>query len=204
MRLAFLIAAVSAAVLGYEIALMRALSMARWHHAAHMVVSVALLGFGASGTLLSLVGRWLCRRFEASQAAFATLFAVAIPVSFSLAQRVPFDIRWLATDDRQYLYLLHYYLLLFVPFFLGATCIGLAFVRETQEAHRLYFWNLVGSGVGAAGMVGMMFAVPTAKLPLISCAAAGLGAVVYATRRRWLPPARRAPCCGSPWPRRWS
>ena len=66
MRLGILIAAVSAAVLGYEIALMRALSVARWHHFAYMIVSVALLGFGASGTLLSLWGKRLLKRFHLS------------------------------------------------------------------------------------------------------------------------------------------
>ena len=45
---------VSAAVLGYEVGLMRMLLVASWHHFAFLVISLALLGFGASGTLLAL------------------------------------------------------------------------------------------------------------------------------------------------------
>jgi len=171
-------------MLGYEIALMRSLSVARWHHLAYMVISFALLGFGASGTLLSLWGKRLLRRFEASMACLATAFAVAIPVSFSLAQRVPFDIFQLSWDWRQCVYLFEYYLLLFVPFLLGAMCVGLAFVREARHVHRLYFWNLLGSGVGSCGMVGLMFLLFPAQLPLGALVAASLGVLVYATRQR--------------------
>jgi len=177
MRLLLFIAAISAAVLGYEIALMRALSVARWHHFAYMVVSVALLGFGASGTVLSLWGRRLVRHFDGVLPWLAAGFAVAIPASFALAQRVPFDIFQLAWDWRQSLYLFACYLVLFVPFLLGATCIGLAFVRETQRAHTLYFWNLLGSGIGSAGMVGAMFVAPVERLPLVAFWAAAAGAL---------------------------
>jgi len=184
MRLAFLIASVSAAILAYEVALMRALSVARGHHFAYMVVSMALLGFGASGTLLSLVGERLRRRFEASMTLFAAAFAVAVPASFALAQQVPFDIFQLAWDRTQYLYLGESFLACFVPFFLGATCIGLALTHDARRVHGLYFWNLLGSGAGSAGIVAAMFVLPPAKLPLAAFAVAGLGTVVYAARRR--------------------
>ena len=179
MRLAFLILCISAAILGYEIALMRALSVARWHHFAHMIVSVALLGFGASGTLISLLRERLLRRFDGALTAFAAAFALTIPLSFLLAQRVPFDAFQLAWDWRQYLYLFAYYLILFVPFVLGATCIGLALVREAERAHRLYFWNLLGSGLGSCGIVAAMFVLRPEQLPLVLFALAAVGTIAY-------------------------
>ena len=188
MRLAFLILAVSAGVLGYEIALMRALSVARWHHFAYMIVSVALLGFGASGTLLSLFRRAFLRHAETALTVLAASFAVAIPVSFTLAQAVPFDVFQLVWDWWQFVYLFEYYLLLFVPFLLGALVIGLALVHRAEQTHRLYFWNLIGSGVGSCAMLGLMFVVPPAALPMGAFGAAALGAVVYGLghRRRGL------------------
>ena len=185
MRLAFLLAAVSAAILAYEVALMRALSVAQWHHFAYMVVSTALLGFGASGALLSVCGRWLRERFEASMTVFAAAFAITIPASFALAQDVPFDIFQLAWDRMQYVHLLNSFLICFVPFFLGATCIGLALTHEAKRVHSLYFWNLLGSGIGSAGIVAVMFVLPPAKLPLAAFAVAAIGCVVYASRRWW-------------------
>src|SRR5438034_583731 len=49
------VAILSAAVLAFEISLMRVVLVASWHHFAFLVVSVALLGFGASGTFLFLM-----------------------------------------------------------------------------------------------------------------------------------------------------
>ena len=51
--------------------------MVHWHHFAYMIISLALLGFGASGTFLALAHRALLRHFAASYlgnvAAFAAL-----------------------------------------------------------------------------------------------------------------------------------
>ena len=51
------VALISAAAIAYEILLIRLLSIIHWHHFAYMIISVALLGFGASGTFLSLLKR---------------------------------------------------------------------------------------------------------------------------------------------------
>ena len=48
---------VSAAVLADEVVLVRAFSIGLWHHFAYMVISIALLGFGASGALLAVLAR---------------------------------------------------------------------------------------------------------------------------------------------------
>ena len=48
------IALISAAALAYEILLMRLFSIILWHHFAYMIISLALLGYGASGVLLTL------------------------------------------------------------------------------------------------------------------------------------------------------
>jgi hypothetical protein len=45
---------ISAASLAFEIILTRLYSVAQFYHFAFMVVSIALLGFGASGTFLAI------------------------------------------------------------------------------------------------------------------------------------------------------
>ena len=57
------IAMLSAAALGYEILLMRLFSIILWHHFAYMIISLALLGYGASGALLTLAPRAVQRHF---------------------------------------------------------------------------------------------------------------------------------------------
>ena len=46
------LALLSASALGYEVLLLRLLSIIQWHHFAYMMISVALLGYGAAGTAL--------------------------------------------------------------------------------------------------------------------------------------------------------
>jgi SAM-dependent methyltransferase len=177
---------VSASVLFYQVILVRAFSIGQWHHFAYMVISIALLGFGASGTLLAalkhggtnsaislhgpLVG-WF--------AISATSFAVALPISFWLTQRVPFDPFLIVWEWRQLLYLGCYYLLLFVPFFAAATSIGLALISESEKSPRLYAYNMAGSGAGALLAV---FALSIARVEwaLLGAVALAQGAAVLA------------------------
>ena len=147
---------VSASVLSYQVILVRAFSIGQWHHFAYMVISIALLGFGASGTLLAAL-EWkrtiTAGRFRVSQmswfAVSATAFAIALPISFWLTQRIPFDPFLIIWDWHQMLYLGGYYLALFVPFFAAATVIGLALTTEPAACPRLYAFNMAGSGTGA-------------------------------------------------------
>ena len=147
---------ISASVLSYQVILVRAFSIGQWHHFAYMVISIALLGFGASGTLLAALERGrtdTAMLLHGSQAGWfaisATSFAVALPVSFWLTQRVPFDAFLIVWETRQVLYLGCYYLLLSVPFFAAATAIGLALTSESEKCPRLYAYNMAGSGAGA-------------------------------------------------------
>jgi hypothetical protein len=57
------IALISGAALAYEILLMRLLSIIHWHHFAYMIISVALLGYGASGTFLAISRKRLAGRY---------------------------------------------------------------------------------------------------------------------------------------------
>jgi SAM-dependent methyltransferase len=182
----------SAAVLADEVVLVRAFSIGLWHHFAYMVISIALLGFGASGTLLAVLGRRETS-FNAEVgppgclAASAVLFAVSFPLAFALVQRIPFDPFLVVWERRQLLYLGCYYLVMFVPFFAAATVIGLALITKSDESPRLYFYNLVGSAAGAALAVGLLQIAPVEQTVL---AVAGLaqGAALFAVLDVVAPP----------------
>ncbi|MGD9000842.1 MAG: hypothetical protein PVF75_10530, partial [Granulosicoccaceae bacterium] len=84
------IALVSASALAYEIILMRLFSIAQWHHFAYMIISLALLGFGASGTFLSLVGARLFPYFRVSYLANIVLFGNTALLCYLLAEQISF------------------------------------------------------------------------------------------------------------------
>src|SRR4029450_6982975 len=85
------VAVVSAAALAYEILLMRLFSIVLWHHFAYMIISLALLGYAASGALLTPAPRAVERPFPLLFSAAAAGFGVAAIGCFVLAQRVPFN-----------------------------------------------------------------------------------------------------------------
>src|SRR5436190_19338264 len=101
----------SAAVLAYEILLMRLFSIIQWHHFAYMMISVAMLGYGAAGTFVALSQRFLCAHFAPVFIAFATAFGVAAVGGFLIAQQIAFNPLELLWDPQQPLRLLAVYAL---------------------------------------------------------------------------------------------
>ena len=148
---------VSAGAIGYELALMRALSIVQWHHFAYMIISLALLGYGASGSLIALFKHRLEARFETAFAVSAFLCSVMMVLCFAVAQRVPFNALEIIWDGRQLGYLSLLYLLFFLPFLFAACCIGLAFTCRPREVGQIYFFDLLGAGIGAVLFIGASF-----------------------------------------------
>ena len=167
----------SAGVLGYEVLLTRLFSIIQWHHYAYMIISLALLGFGASGALLSVVGPRLTRRFELFYGGSAALFGVTAVFSFVLAQQVPLNALSLVWDANQVLWLGLIYVILIAPFFFAASCIGLALVHFAERIPLVYGADLMGAGVGSLAVVGLLF-VAKAEVGLQLIAVLGLAAAL--------------------------
>ena len=195
MRLYFLsVALLAGSIIAYEITLVRLFSIAQWHHFAHMIISLALLGFGASGTAISLTQRWLMgnrwksdevtRRFHNTYTICGLLYSISLVGCFVVHQYVPFNPLMLVWQPSQALSLFALYLILSFPFFFGAACIGLALLRFAGNVNRLYFFDLFGSGIGALGIIVTMYLIPPAQnLTLIS--AVGFCAVLIANWESW-------------------
>jgi spermidine synthase len=171
---------VAAGVLAYEVLLARLFSIIQWYHFAYMVISIALLGYGASGTFLALARDRLEARAPAAFALFAALFGISAVACFALAERLPFNALELIWDPRQLLWLGALYAILIVPFFCGAVCVGLALACFHEPVGRIYRADLLGAGLGALGVLGLLFLVmPSRALELIG--ALGLLAAALAS-----------------------
>ena len=171
---------ISAVGLGYQVALMRIFSIAQWHHFAYMIISIAMLGFGASGTALALV-RGRLRGREAGWLRWsAVVLAASLMACYAASQRVPFETFELVKEPVQLWYLLALYVILAAPFFMVSTCITLGFFLAPERVARVYFFNMVGSGLGAAGIVGLLYGMHPARVPFVAAAVAGAAAVLLA------------------------
>ncbi len=169
---------VSAGIVAYQVFLARLLALVQWHHLAFMVISIAMLGFGAAGALLAL--RQLRRprvappddpyhtetppayfppqelppatrprRVDAFPEICTVLFGLSLAPAFALGQFIPFDIYEAAWKPQQYAYLLLYYAVFSIPFTCGAAAIGYAYIAARARPAPTYLANMVGSGVGA-------------------------------------------------------
>ena len=169
------VALVSAAALAYEVLLTRLLAIVHWHHFAYLVISLALLGFGASGAFLSICGRWFTERFREAFVANAVLFGVGAPLCFAAAQEMPFNALEITWSARQWGWLALIFLCLSIPFFGAANCIVLAFLKYRERIAAIYAADLAGAGLGAAAVVGWLFLAPPEQV-LQGLAAFGLAA----------------------------
>lgn len=143
----------SASVLAYEVLLMRLFSIVQWHNFAYMVISLALLGYGASGTFLALAQAWLRLRFTTVFCSNIGLFAVTSVGCYLFAQQLPFNPEAVLWDIRQPLRLMLMYLLLALPFFFAANAIGLVFMTFHGNIARAYAADLMGASLGSLGVI---------------------------------------------------
>lgn len=180
-RLPLAVALISAAALAWQLLLVRWLAIAHWHPFAVVIISLALLGHGASGTALSLLrGRWQAR-FEAWFAACALGFALGAVGCLLLARQIPFNGLELAWDLRQIGWLSALYLRLSLPFLFAASCFGLAFARHGAAIPLLYGADLLGAGLGALLAIALAWLGPVeAVLPAVALLAPLAAALVVA------------------------
>jgi spermidine synthase len=169
-RLSVVIFLVALATLLLELALMRVLSFTIWHHFAYVILSTALLGFGAAG---SLVAAWpqigatdLPRALTRSSigAGGSTLLALGV---FAY---VPVDPLAAAETASELLLLVVYLLLAAIPFGFAGMVVNLILRARAEDVHRLYFWDLLGAGLGCALSVVVMNALSPPGALLLAAA----------------------------------
>ncbi len=140
---------VSLAALSFEVALSRLFSVALSYHFAFMVVSLALLGYGASGSFLTLLSSLLKKDPDLFFSSSAILFSLSCVGAYLAVNHIPFDPVRISWDRLQVVYLFADYLVLSVPFFFSGLCISGALTCFAGNAGRIYFFDLAGAGMGS-------------------------------------------------------
>lgn len=181
------VALISSAALADEILLTRFFGIVHWYHFAYMMISLALLGFGASGTFLALARERLLRNFAPVFIANLVLFGLFAVLGPPLAAALPFRAEELLWDPLQPAWLALIYLLLSIPFFCAANAIGLTLVAHRAGAGKIYAADLAGAGMGSLLILGVLyFAAPEQALKLVGgagCLAATIAALELQARK---------------------
>ena len=187
------IALVSCAALASEVLLTRFFAIVHWHHFAYMMISLALLGFGASGTFLFLARRTLLQHFERAYSANLLLFGCCTLLGPAIARELPFRAEELLWNPWQPLWLVATYLALSLAFFCAANAIGLALMMYRRHTSRLYAADLTGAGAGSLLVLAALACLEPEQALKLLAAAGFAAALVAAFELRWW----RAPWIGA-------
>jgi hypothetical protein len=119
-----------------------------------MVISIALFGFAASGTLLSILNarrtgglRFLSAR--KSTAALIVLYTSTTILAFIVLNKLPLDYFRLPVEPIQSVYILIAFLVLALPFFFSGWIVAVAYTRMPEKTGWIYFATMSGSACGA-------------------------------------------------------
>ena len=142
------ISLIALSTLFYELSLIRILDILWYPHFAYMVITLALLGFGISGVVTSVLAekKWLFANSTISWLTILLAFSYSGMFFFLNRFHVDFD------TFSSVAYLGAKVLLVFsglvVPFFLGGLILSILFTRHADKFGKLYFWDLVGASLG--------------------------------------------------------
>ncbi len=153
------VALISGASMGYELLLLRFFSIMYWDHFAHLIISMALLGFGVSGSVLALFQHRLIPYFHHSFFFSALLFSLTLLLATSLAGRIGFNPPEVIWNTEQLVRLVVVFILATLPFFWAGLCIGLTMRWKTESVARIYQADLSGAACGALLIMVLLFFV---------------------------------------------
>ncbi len=179
------LAVLSAAALAYEIILVHLFSVTHWAHFATLVISLALLGFGASGSLVTLFRSRIEGREKNAFITLVVLAAITFDPAYRAAGVIPFDAFELLAVRRQFLNLALTYVVLSLPFLFTGAAVAVAFLAQPGRIGRVYAANLGGSGFGALLGLTMLVALPAERLPT-TVGLLAFAAVIPLTRWVWI------------------
>ncbi|XKE44863.1 hypothetical protein LG302_16020 [Halomonas organivorans] len=152
------LAGVSAALLALEVLLLRLFAFSHWHHFAGLAVSLALLGLGTAGTILTLAGRHRASRGDGWFLAGLLVTGIGLLLVLVVQSRValrPLVAGWHPVELAR---LLLVDFVAFLPFLGAGLAIGQVFLRWPRHTRRLYAANLLGGGLGSLGAAGLLAA----------------------------------------------
>jgi len=176
----------STATLIFEINLTRIFSVSQFYHFAFMIVSLALFGFGASGSILSIFPNFGRRNPRRSLAYLSLGASFCIIGAYLLTNWVPFDSFSIAWDRRQIGILFLHYIALATPFFFCGTAVGLLLDAYSSIAGQIYAINLIGSAVGCAGALWATALFGGEGTVVLSASVAALGSLIVGLYpRQW-------------------
>ncbi|MEW6410339.1 MAG: hypothetical protein AB1488_09570 [Nitrospirota bacterium] len=174
----------SCSLLMLEISLTGVFSLGLWHHFAFLVVSIALLGIGASGSFLTVFPSIAKDDIPRFLGILSIMLCLSILSTLISVRMIPFDPPRIAWDVKQFFYLSLYYIALGIPFFFGGLIISTAISRYPNAVGTIYFSDLVGASVGSVIVLFAIAGFGATKTTVIAALSATLASIIFSIQRR--------------------
>lgn len=149
---------VAGSIIALQIGIMRVFSVGSWAHFGSLVVSLAMFGFGLTSAVMCVGKSWFERHWVGAIKGALLAFGPLMVVCNLAAQQVPFNAIFLISDPMQKWRLFANFVLYFLPFLAGALYLGVVFLKAQKTFNRVYFADLVGSGLCGLAVLLAMYA----------------------------------------------
>jgi spermidine synthase len=178
-RLSFAVLLIALSTLVLELMLTRVFDVVLVPNLAYFVVTSAVFAFGLAGIYATLRPIPVERDISGYLVTRSILFALTTALLIPLINVLPLDYTQLGPRNivRTMLAFLTLYLVLVLPFFLAGSVLIAVFSKYAQNIQRLYFWDLVGAGLGSIIVIPFIARIGPGGLIL---AATGLALVAAA------------------------
>jgi spermidine synthase len=184
--LSFGVFLIALSTLVLELMLTRVFDVVIVPNLAYFVVTSAVFGLGMAGIYATLrpvpIEQNIARLLFWRSVAFALSTALLIP----LINALPIDYtRIVRHPVGTVLSFAALYVALVIPFFLAGSVLIACLSRYVSSIHGLYFWDLIGAGLGSVLVMPFMSSIGPGGLMLCAAAAALVAAALFAESRAW-------------------
>ena len=185
-RLSLGVMLIALSTLALELMLMRVFDVILEGNLAYFVVTMAVFGFGLAGIYATVrpvpIDRDIRARLSLCSAAFAASVVLlipllnALPLDYRRVMKAPFVTigAFLAMD-----------VALLTAFFLSGYVLIAVFSTYTKRIQRLYFWDLLGAGLGTIAVIPLITRMGPGGILLCAGALGFVAAALFAPRRSW-------------------
>ena len=162
---------------------MRIFSFIQWNNFGFLFISIALLGFGLSGSFIETASRIRSNRnrLKVNSWAVSLSCSVSMLAGYLIIDYIQFDSVAFFWSAKQVFVLLLYYVVLAIPFFLTGLCVGYAMLKKPSWTSRIYFYNMSGSAIGALLPLLLVARIGAERTIFLTALLAAVASVIYRT-----------------------
>ncbi len=175
-------------VVGIENALTRYFAVAKWSEYGYWIISIVMAGFALSGVVVALFRDAVARHGAVLRTVLPAAMVIAAALGYQAVTANPFNPLQLqnpTTWPDQVRNIGLYYAVLLPFFFLSGLYISLIFILNHREIGRVYGYDLIGAGLGAALALSLMFVVHPFLLAPVLMIPLALAPVFQPGKGRW-------------------